>query len=72
MKCPNCNEKMRVSHVFAAGGRGETRELKCPSCRTRYTTATFLVEREQIGGARKVASLIKEGRYAPEIKREED
>lgn len=47
MNCPACDAKMTVTHTYMAGGRAETRNLRCPACGCRASSVTFLIERPQ-------------------------
>jgi hypothetical protein len=48
MKCPNCPEEhMCVTHVYSAGDRAESRNLRCPTCGFKSSSITFLIERPQ-------------------------
>lgn len=71
MKCARCQDKLEVTHVYAAGDRAETRNLVCPTCGFKATTVTFLVDRPQHSkrgfSARGLRAKILEGKLeAPE------
>jgi transcriptional regulator NrdR family protein len=49
MNCPACKKaKLHVRQVYSAGEGAETRNLLCPACGHRASSATFLIPREQV------------------------
>lgn len=62
MKCPNCGERLKVVHTYAAGDDCRTQRLVCLSCETVVTAAIVILNenptrfRGAVALARKIAS----------------
>ncbi len=63
---------MSVTHVYSAGDRAETRNLRCPTCGFKSSSITFLIDRPQARkyglGGQALASKIVSGKIQqPEL-----
>lgn len=57
MKCPRCENRLRIVRTVDASPAGKTQDAVCPSCEGRFTVVSLILLRQKYGeGARGRAS----------------